>query len=748
MNIFKISLILLFLLNSAMYSGELLSESTNPNNNKIDSRLFNKIIHVEQSPIDSPEVMINIMVLVDNPKDFAEQYSDKIGSKAGDVFTLRVALDEIHLLLEDENILYIDYQTAIRPNLDKAREAVDADKVHSNYMNTFSEEIKGEGVLVGIIDFGFEYYHPMFYDEDGNDTRVIRAWNQKINGIPPQGFSYGTELTNKTQLNNIETDNDKQTHGTHVAGIAAGSGYGSDGKYRGMAPEADLVFVSIQPEAEQWKSTGVSDILDAFTYLFNYADSQAKPIAVNLSWGADYGPHDGTSLFSQGIEAITGPGKIAVFSAGNDGERQLHFSHEFSQTNNLVQTFPFTFGGHESFEIVVDFWGEKNAEYCIQVVLYDTLMQKAIDSTEYICSSSPTSKEYILKDYLDEWSKVQVYPSTPAFNNRPRVLVEVSSKSKLATLIRIKSTNGKIHAWWNMQGTDGLLNDEGFGNELFKNLGYSWAKDGDNYYCTNDIASSPSVIPVGSFISKNKITNYMGQNIQKSHWAEGQRSLFSSIGPTADERRSPWICAPGETVTSGLNSFNESAVRQNISNANVLTDINEHPKFSNRKYYFGSYAGTSMAAPMVTGAIALMLQLNPYLTPKQVKDILAETATNDEDTGDAKSRIDPKWGAGKLNAFNALIKAGNPSSVTGQYEENILLYPNPCSEQIAVLSEETMLGSRYEIIDMHGQSLVAGEFSSIQENIVNTSQLPNGMYILRITNGLSIQNYRIVKLAK
>jgi subtilisin family serine protease len=65
---------------------------------------------------------------------------------------------------------------------------------------------------------------------------------------------------------------------------------------------------------------------------------------------------------------------------------------------------------------------------------------------------------------------------------------------------------------------------------------------------------------------------------------------------------------------------------------------------------FGAMRGTSMSAPLVAGAAALMLELNDQLTAEQVRKILIDTARHDAQTGPEDS---DRWGAGKLDVEKA-----------------------------------------------------------------------------------------------
>src|SRR6185312_7705278 len=123
--------------------------------------------------------------------------------------------------------------------------------------------------------------------------RIERVWQQKAQGTPPPGFAYGNELTDTNTIKATGYDTAILSHGTHVTGIAAGSGYGSNNnnRFRGFAFESDIVLVAIMPAPSEWAVAGEADIVDGMNYIYNYAASVGKPAVVNLSWGATIGPH-------------------------------------------------------------------------------------------------------------------------------------------------------------------------------------------------------------------------------------------------------------------------------------------------------------------------------------------------------------------------------------------------------------------------------------------------------------------------
>ena len=142
----------------------------------------------------------------------------------------------------------------------------------------------GKDVVVGIIDNGFEYGHPNFYNKDHTAYRVKRVWDQNVDtGTPPTGFSYGVEYINQDSILKVAYDLPDASHGTHVAGIAAGADRTNGNTYYGIAGDADIVLVSYLSDD--------TDIANGIKYIYDYATSVGKPCVINLSLGSYMGPH-------------------------------------------------------------------------------------------------------------------------------------------------------------------------------------------------------------------------------------------------------------------------------------------------------------------------------------------------------------------------------------------------------------------------------------------------------------------------
>lgn len=207
----------------------------------------------------------------------------------------------------------------------------------------------GNGVIIAVIDSGIDFTHPDFRNEDGS-TRLLALWDQTIpptNGFgPPKGYEYGTLYT-KEDLDaalSLPTPEearqripsfDRSGHGTHVAGIAAGNGRASGGIYTGVAPESSLLIVKLG-ESLGNSFPRTTNLMTALNFCLEAALALSMPIAINLSFGNNYGSHSGRSLLESFINTVAGQWKnVICIGSGNEGSAGIHTSGILTEETSL-----------------------------------------------------------------------------------------------------------------------------------------------------------------------------------------------------------------------------------------------------------------------------------------------------------------------------------------------------------------------------------------------------------------------------
>ena len=242
-------------------------------------------------------------------------------------------------------------------------------------------DLRGQGVLVGIIDTGIDYTHPVFR-EAGGGSRIVRLWDQTDQtGEPPLGIPYGTEYRQE-QLNEALRQPDPRSlvptvdevgHGTFLAGIAAG-GEMPDGSFVGAAPEASLAVVKLKPAKENLKAYYFveteqpvyqeTDILLAVRYLLDLREQLAMPLVICLGLGTNRGGHDGYTPLEEVLSRPTDlGGLVPVAAAGNEGNRAHHYYgvlREEEEYQDVEVRIP---PGESGFR--VDFWAQAPELYSV-----------------------------------------------------------------------------------------------------------------------------------------------------------------------------------------------------------------------------------------------------------------------------------------------------------------------------------------------------------------------------------------------
>ena len=532
---------------------------------------------------------------------------------------------------------------------DQSASIVSADKLWSTPTPTLPG-LTGKDVVVGIADAGIDFSHPTFRTADGSQLRIKAVWDwldftDGGSSVVVDTLMFGRQYIGEEEIlakmHSADSPlRDVSGHGTHTAATAAGSGFNGTEvtPYSGMAPEADLCMVSVAaggnthliPEDKKYLYTDATNDL-AFKYIFNYAESVGKPCVINFSMGR---PEDlyQSNIANEAISRIVGPGKIICASAGNEAKKGSY--------------------------IFKGLGVEKKGAFLLGSAKANTWLLSSTEFPQVNLTFYPKDEEKIewtydterLREYPDS-----VYTDSLQIDGR-KVYVQLNSypswvdEKHIATDIII-ATNDE-----NVIGTalPIALTLTGVSNEIeaFAQIG-SFKKDErdaslcdfDNTHCIGIPASCDDVITVGAVAYRDKFLNYTGETVDWSnHQTGGVRCDFSSIGPNKRGAIKPEVMAPGQNVISAMNSYFYEALPEKDNEQNYVVE-----KFESNGRTYGWYvnSGTSMAAPVVTGVIALWLQENPTLTPDQVREVIMNTSTH---TVSGIAYPNNEYGYGLINA--------------------------------------------------------------------------------------------------
>jgi minor extracellular serine protease Vpr len=598
----------------------------------------------------------------------------------GSIISAEVPVDRIRDIASLEHVQFIE--TAGRRNsLNKqGRFESGADKVHNGI--ELPKAYQGQGVIVGIIDSGIDFTHPDFSDENGSRIQYLYEYTGTTQ------LEWSKEQIDNEPLLVTQRDSDEGAgHGTHVAGTAAGGGR-QNALYTGIAPKSDIIFVKGMVNG----SFSDNDVIGGSQFIFEKAGQMGKPAVINLSLGSNFGPLDGTSLYEQALSDLTGPGRIIVAAAGNEGFDLIHAGGILSPTTRYA-TFLLA---DNPVQAVVNMWHKSGivSQVAVAAFVLDQNQELIfLGSSNFVppgqvMDYTPLVFEQNILGYIGVDAQTTADPRNGDGNIQIEIVGDPDNNVRIDEIIWVVVYDTQAQGYFDMWS---------FGGEFWPYV-VELAEDfpgivelpGNSSQTVGTPASALKVISVGSYVATNSWTNIDNQeqqwkNPDPTRQTEnpvvpqiGQKSFFSSVGPTRDGRIAPDISAPGELIFSPLSSH--------------LTEGQGYERFLVLQggMYVGSF-GTSMASPILTGVIALMLEINPELTYDEVLDILRESARTDSFTGAVPNN---QFGLGKVDAFEA-VKITLTTVPTTEPQAS-LRYFDPDSEQrLIVLDSFTPIDSGF-----------------------------------------------------
>ena len=582
----------------------------------------------------------------------------KIYANWDDIYIASIPLENISKLSSYPSILRIEAGRSCFITNDNSSAIIRARDV---WNSPSPLSATGKGVIIGVMDIGFDFTHPNWYSKDMQEYRIKQVWDmldyseegeaaigQKTNdkGQKADTIYVGRQYIGAEAILNKRHSADGFTeyHGTHTMGTATGSGCEGDGTlspYIGMAPDAEMCVVAnytlnnqdIVPEADKYKYTTATDLL-GFKYIFDYAESVGKPCVINFSEGTTDDLCEG-KLYQEVLNKMLGPGRIICSAAGNEGAKNTYIHKE--EGENKKGAFLTSSSSNDA-----SYFMRSKKPVWMQLSFYqndeDGKGKEEKAKWEYDMTELSAYPDSVMKDTLligNERFAISlcVYP-------------ECYDETLYASEFLISDVDNDTFG----KNTEISLTVLGSDNDIEVIYGGGTFKSSelDNSLCdfqqTHSIlfpASAQNVIAVGATAHITTITSHTGAIYGDNFGTNGVKTSFSSIGPALNGCIKPDVVAPGVNIVSSTNSYRKDLHLEDKYGSRVF-------EYDGRKHYWAMGKGTSMACPIVTGVIALWLQVCPTLTPEQIKDVFANTCTHYDE---GLSYPNNYYGLGEIDAL-------------------------------------------------------------------------------------------------
>lgn len=599
---------------------------------------------------------------------------------------------------------------------------------------------QGEGVILGVVDEGIDPGHVNFLNTDGTHrvgylTHIVDQSASPGYAIRP--YANETEIDNipnAVPIANFTSDTPNAYHGTHTLGIAGGSYSGEVtmadySKYTDHETAVPLIraknpYYGAAPKATL--AAGCGTLVDAFIALgidqiCSYAYAKQMPAVISLSLGSNDGPHDVNSIMSQFLDLTLtkGPGNpnppIICISAGNEGDHKMAIRKTLTSHDDVLKTLIWPYYSQYDPEIPnsatlrqdhVAIYSADATKLDIQAVIYNkergyrpsrrlavfgegvgcyyiTDEYFRVDETDQIDSQlsrwfhgsvglggmvdSETGRYYAMFDY--------------ALQNRepdPDERIEGNLDDNYVIGFEVRVREGETIP------EGGLVVEAYTSGQTTEMYDYEQEDFDDGSYngSISDMAVSPKLIVVGSFNSREDWlcldglrSMYVSED--PNYFKPGYVSGFSSFGTLADGRNLPTVCGPGSSVISSVNRYYVDAAYEEHPEQIPFTFQAKATGPDGKDNYWKQEPGTSMSTPFVAGSIACWLEADPTLDYAEVRDIIAQTSTVDDQVREG----DPvQWGAGKFDALAGLKevlrrKASSISDVVADSDSRLIVTP-------------------------------------------------------------------------
>lgn len=587
--------------------------------------------------------------------------------------TAKIPVDRLTRIAQMQGVKDVEISRLMEFCTDQTLSLTHASQVLDGLSYGLPQPYDGNGVIVGIIDAGFDYQHYAFRDATKGLSRITRVYDV-LNATGHPAFVGTSQLSGSVfmgeQIDTLTTDCDG-THGTHTASIAAGTHYMG---YGGMAPAAEIVLCAAH---SLYNGLTQSEVANCLKYIYAYADSVGKPCVVSLSVSTYNNSHDGTDFLSRAVAQCVGPGKVFVIAAGNNAgnygensryvhgpatmDKPLNFkliqhNEDIAETDNTTfyrslwfEAWCRSMGSRPAYQFhIIDnrtrqiVW-RSNLFQNMTMTIYDDEIQDYFKKAWYdnvgylqmMVVYNSTAKKYAVRGGIyNLQSTSYTVDSAGVYNSNYQIGVTVYPPRYTMPSSTIYADSCYIDAWVNVSYPSYFGMDQE--PVYVENEGVDTLQRIDDFYaqpsnkCTiNSIATHDSIISAGSFAGHDRFFSFYRDSLLYD-----TQAIIGDIYPSSSYQESgygptgmalPTVCAPGVYVVAAGSRYSYFRLQSADANPNLVM------KGPDRSLW-GVMTGTSMAAPTVAGIIAQWLQIAPTLSPSQVKDVIAHSAIKDQFT--------------------------------------------------------------------------------------------------------------------
>jgi subtilisin family serine protease len=519
-----------------------------------------------------------------------------------DVVTGSCAVEDIEAVRQHPNVVSLKGATKVAPDVRFSVPEIRASReMLREALPQGAALPDGAGVIVGVVDYGCDYVHENFRRQDGT-TRLLFLWDQNgpRNETSPEGYTYGREFTSR-QIDDALRSGDPYaalayrpepgSHGTHVMDIAAGNGRGTGSP--GVAPTADLIFVELDSrDFRPEESFGNSRRLqEAVKYIFDRAAQLGRPCVVNLSLGTHGGPHDGSTPVERWFDGLLEtPGRAIVISAGNSFQRRSHAAGRIMPGQS--RTLGWEKSASDATNNELEVWYNGDAELEVTLIF---------PSGQRFGPRALGAKPIAIRDSAGRDAGQIIHRAKDSLNGDNLINIFLGPGMPSGVWgIELRAVGARpvdFHAW--------IERDAPGHQSQFV------AADDDSSHTVGSISCGKNTIVVGSYQPKPT-----GRDL----------SAFTSEGPTRDGRQKPEVSAPGDGILAANALSRNGAVRM---------------------------SGTSMAAPHVTGLVALVMQAagRPLSATEIRQAVIGAARRNPPPAG----VWNPRYGNGRVDCAAAVL---------------------------------------------------------------------------------------------